>query len=127
MLLQVQKLLQGAINPSSVLNDQPAVLACVRQNQPAILRVLLNHEADPNSTDGSGWSSLHAAAAACTTPGSAAMLEDLIGAGADAQAKTADGMTPLMLALESNHKQAIELLLRGVLLTISGLALAAGK
>ena len=110
-------LLEGGVSADSVLDSRPAILLAVQQAQLPILKALLKHKADVASTDEQGWTALHAAAAAAA-PVSAAMVEDLIAAGADSQARTKAGMTPLLLALESNHKAAIELLLRGVPLMI---------
>lgn len=46
-----------------------------------------------------------------TRTGNLPRAQALIGSGVDVNARTADGMTPLMLASEGGHKQIVQLLL----------------
>lgn len=112
-VVQVAMLLQAGLGASAYAPDGDSPLLCaVKQAQPDMVRLLLEHGASPSDKDLSGHTALHLAA---VIPSSAAakVLADLMAFGADTEARTPEGMTPLMLALEGNHKQAIEALFDG--------------
>lgn len=71
-----------------------------------IVKLLLNHGADPNAREDSGFTPLHAAA----QNGDVESLRALLFNGADAQAKTAEGKLAMDYALEAGRNEAVEVL-----------------
>ena len=82
----------------------PLTLAINARRMDAV-DVLLAAGADPDNTNRLGESSLHHAAA-----GNAAILETLLTAGANPDARDAGGVTPLMLAAAQGRSDIIDLL-----------------
>ncbi|KAE9401288.1 ankyrin [Gymnopus androsaceus JB14] len=56
-----------------------------------IVRYLIDHKAEVDKVDGSGWSALHIAASA----GHDDVVEELVGSGADVNRRNSKGITPL--------------------------------
>lgn len=75
-----------------------------------IVKMLLEHRADPNVREQGGYTPLHAAA----QNGEEAMIRALLYGGADLNVKSNDGKTPLDLAREAGHTKAVTLLEEGI-------------
>ena len=75
-----------------------------------IVKMLLEHRADPNVREQGGYSPLHAAA----QNGDEGMIRTLLYGGADLNVKSNDGKTPLDLATEAGHAKAVVLLKEGI-------------
>jgi uncharacterized protein len=75
-----------------------------------IVKMLLEHGADPNIREQGGFTPLHAAA----QNGDVEMIRTLLLGGADLTLKSDDGKTPLDIAMDANHEQAAALLGEGV-------------
>lgn len=75
-----------------------------------IVKMLLEHKADPNVREQGGYTPLHAAA----QNGDEAMIRALLYGGADLNVKSDDGKTPLDLANEQGHTKAAEILQEGI-------------
>ncbi|DAZ98430.1 TPA: hypothetical protein N0F65_001131 [Lagenidium giganteum] len=86
----------------------PLVLWAVKSNQPACLRVLLEHKANVHMGDASSNTALHKAAYL----GHTECLEQLLAHGALLQARNAMQQTPLDLAELFDRKDVVELLQR---------------
>jgi ankyrin repeat protein len=77
---------------------------------PRIVRMLLEHGADPNIREQGGYTPLHAAA----ENGDEEMIRILLYGGADLTLTSNDGKTALDLALEGGHEKATLLLGEGI-------------
>ncbi len=75
-----------------------------------IVKMLLEHNADPNIREQGGYTPLHAAA----QNGDEEMIRILLYGGANLTVKNNDGKTPLDLALEAGHEKASLLLGEGI-------------
>lgn len=75
-----------------------------------IVKMLLEHNADPNIREQGGYTPLHAAA----QNGDEEMIHTLIYGGADLTIKSTDGKTPLDLAMEAGHEKASLILGEGI-------------
>jgi ankyrin repeat protein len=75
-----------------------------------IVKMLLEHNADPNIREQGNHTPLHAAA----QNGNEEMIRILLYGGADLTVKNNDGKTPLDLALEAGHEKASLLLGEGI-------------
>ena len=75
-----------------------------------IVKMLLEHNADPNIREQGGFTPLHAAA----QNGDEEIIRTLIFGGADLTIKSNDGKTPLDLALEAGHEKAALILGEGI-------------
>ena len=75
-----------------------------------IVRMLLEHQADPNVREQGGYTPLHAAA----QNGDEAMIRTLLLGGADLNARSNDGKIPLDLANEEGHTKAAAILQEGI-------------
>ncbi|MGZ9226348.1 MAG: ankyrin repeat domain-containing protein [Anaerolineales bacterium] len=75
-----------------------------------IVKMLLEHRADPNVREQGGYTPLHAAA----QNGDEGMIRALLYGGADLNVKSNDGKTPLDLAREAGHTKAVTLLEEGI-------------
>lgn len=75
-----------------------------------IVKMLLDHNADPNIREQNGFTSLHAAA----QNGDEEMIRTLLYGGADLTLTSKDGKTALDLALEAGHEKASLLLGEGI-------------
>ena len=84
-----------------------------------IVKMLLEHRADPNVREQGGYTPLHAAA----QNGDEAMLRALLYGGADLDVKSNDGKTPLDLAREAGHTKAAEILEEGITKRLKALKL----
>lgn len=93
-----------ARNPTRVM---PLHSAASSRNV-AVVRQLLEHGADPNARQQSGFTSLHAAA----QNGDLETLELLLRHGADPNARNDDGKTPADMAKEKNHQLILDRLAR---------------
>ena len=79
----------------------------VNAEEPAILQLLLAHQADPNKRNNSGWSALDFAAAS----GLSRSVELLLESGAKVNQANADGATPLLRAVIRNDLATVKVLL----------------
>ena len=75
-----------------------------------IVKMLLEHRADPNVREQGGYTPLHAAA----QNGDEGMIRALLYGGADLNVKSNDGKTPFDLAREAGHTQVVALLEEGI-------------
>ncbi len=75
-----------------------------------MVRLLLNHDADPNVRAHNGYTPVHLAA----QNGDIEILRLLLFYGADIEVKTEDGRTPLDLAQEASQVEAVKLLKSGI-------------
>lgn len=75
-----------------------------------IVKMLLEHGADPNIPEQGGFTPLHAAA----QNGDVETIRALLLGGADLTIKSENGKTPLDVAIEAGHEQAAALLSEGV-------------
>ena len=75
-----------------------------------IVKMLLDHNADPNIREQGGYTPLHAAA----QNGDEEMIRILLYGGADLTIKSNDGKTPLDLALDAGHEKASLILGEGI-------------
>ncbi len=75
-----------------------------------IVKMLLDHSADPNIREQGGYTPLHAAA----QNGDEEMIRILLYGGADLTIKSNDGKTPLDLAMEAGHEKASLILGEGI-------------
>ncbi len=76
----------------------------------AIVKLLLDHGADPNARQQNDFAPLHSAA----QNGDVDSIRYLLISGADSEAKSSDGKTPLELAESNGKKQAADLLKQGI-------------
>lgn len=87
----------------------PALLTAASFGPPEMVRLLLDHGADPNLGDAHGFRALYYA----SKGGSAEIVRMLIGAGADLEAKGNDyGATALMVAARWKRLHVVEVLLK---------------
>ena len=91
------------------LNAMPLQSAAAGRHA-AIVKMLLKNGSQPNVRERGGFTPLHAAA----EHGDVEIIQSLILAGADLQARSADGKLPVDLALAAGHPQAVELLKREI-------------
>ena len=75
-------------------------------NKPAILELLLQHNADANCKDGDGWTALYRAVVQEQT----ASVKALLAHGADATIPQSDGFTPLHAAVQNQLEPMVQLL-----------------
>jgi ankyrin repeat protein len=75
-----------------------------------IVKMLLEHGADPNVREQGGYTPLHAAA----QNGDEEMIRILLYGGADLTVKSRDGKTPMDIAIEAGHEKATLLLGEGI-------------
>jgi ankyrin repeat protein len=75
-----------------------------------IVKMLLDHNADPNIREQGGYTPLHAAA----QNNDEEMIRILLYGGADLTIKSSDGKTPLDLAMDAGHEKASLILGEGI-------------
>jgi uncharacterized protein len=75
-----------------------------------IVRMLLEHQADPNVREQGGYTPLHAAA----QNGHEEMIRVLLFAGADPNIKSANGKLPVDLAKKKGHAKAVAIFSEGI-------------
>ena len=114
----------GHIESAQYLINAGARINCASQNQmkvtplhsaaagrhTAIVKLLLEHDADPNAPQEGGFTPLHAAA----QNGDIQTIHALLFHGAEVDIKSAEGKSPLDYARESGKPEAVELLQRGI-------------
>jgi uncharacterized protein len=88
---------------------QSALIAAISYNSLGEVKLLLARGADPNLTDRAGWNSLHFAAWFGTAP---EVMIELLGHGANIDARNDRGITPLYFASVSGHESQVKLLLQ---------------
>ncbi|KAK9793704.1 hypothetical protein WJX73_000855 [Symbiochloris irregularis] len=114
-LQEVDMLLHAGFSPDAAVRGRPTpLISALTHGHASIARSLLAHGADPHQTDEHGSNLLHIAATLSQMSAAPCLLEDIIAIeGATAvRAKDAKSRTPLMLAIESNNKHAIDALLQ---------------
>lgn len=79
-------------------NDRTALMEAASFEEPDVMEALLAHGADIDATDQAGWQAIHVAAADPDDMGRGVRL--LLRHGANPEATTKDGVTPLMLAMD---------------------------
>ena len=113
----VRECLQAGADPQAPVNSAPVLLSAARTAaDPAIITLLTDAGADPNARMGPGlrgdgrpgYTPLHVAAERNPAVG---IVDALLAAGADINARANDGTTPLHVAW-SNHRTIVEALLR---------------
>lgn len=87
---------------------QTALIAAVSHNSLECVKLLLDHQANANVPDGSGWSPLIYAA---YFGGSNELLTELLNHGADIDARNDRDVTALFLASASGHEEQVKFLL----------------
>ena len=100
VLLDAPGLKPELTNPA---NEDALMIATIQGNEAAV-RSLLERGAKPQRK---GWTALHYAA----STGRASIAELLIKHGAEVNAQSAAGVTPLMMAARDNHTQMVDELL----------------
>lgn len=85
---------------------ETALMLAAWKNRRAAMQWLLDHGAQPNRPERE-WTALHYAAFA----GHAELVEDLLGAGADVNARSTNGSTIVMMAAREGHARLAERLL----------------
>lgn len=111
-LLRVGAVPDGVVSEEGVFDITPLMLAAKLGYQ-AILRTLLAAGADIKAKDkllggGGGETALHYGAVG----GNPEVMQALVEAGANVNAESSSGYTPLLLAIEKNKPQAVEALLK---------------
>jgi ankyrin repeat protein len=96
----------GALLDLARDHARPLLNELVRWGQFGPARLLLARGASPNVADARGWTALHQA----VSRGNALMVEDLIRAGADREARTPEGATPRDLAFARRRADVVRLL-----------------
>lgn len=81
-------------------HGETALMLAAWKNRPEAVRWLLEKGAQPNRAD-KEWTALHYAAFA----GNASLVDDLLAAGADVNARSTNGSTVVMMAAREGHKQ----------------------
>jgi len=101
-------LLESGFNPNLKNADGTAALANVidHDSDGAMTKLLIEHDADPDITDTSGWTPLMIAAQS----GRLRVVEHLLTAGCALDAKTVDGKTALGLATQAGKGPVVRLL-----------------
>lgn len=94
--------------PSDLLDAVPPLVGAAARGDVAAVQQLLD-DRDPNEADIDGWSALHAAAVF----DHASVVELLLAAGADVDARTTSGFTPLLNAAQAGAEVARALLQAG--------------
>lgn len=98
----------AAVNATNQLHKQTPLFDCITTASPEVVKILLKHKADVNHKDMDGNTALHYAAA----DGLTSIVHFLITAGASVEAINNEQQTPLIMAVENTHLNAIKLLLQ---------------
>ena len=78
-------------------------------NFTAVIELLLSKGADISLPQSQGWNAFHVLCSHCKDPD---VVTKMIGEGADINALTGQGATPLILAVESNFKSVVKVLVK---------------
>jgi ankyrin repeat protein len=95
-----------ALRSRNPLDNMPLHAAVAGGEHVELVRLLLDHGADPNSTQHGGYTPLHETA----QNGFLISTQALLDAGADATIRTSDGKTARDLAAEHGHAEIVALL-----------------
>jgi ankyrin repeat protein len=113
-LLQDPRFVEHVNHPTIWISEFPISYA-VRRGEPVIVKMLLDHGVDVNPRRGGLpiESPLYSAIVAQTSPGAdaEAILKILLDAGADIEARTRSGLTPLMVAAIYGKATVVRMLL----------------
>jgi ankyrin repeat protein len=106
----VELLLKAGAEPNAALpGGETPLMTASRTGAPAVVKALLRHGARADAKDDRrGQSALMWAAA----EGHAAIVEDLIAAGADFRTRLASGFTPLLFAVREGRLDVVRVLLK---------------
>lgn len=109
---KIQKLLTEGkdINERDQKGRTPLMYACMSQ-QPQAALLLIEKSADAKALDDKRWTPLHIVARYLNEPGAVQVAQSLLDHGADVNARTADGVMPLMLAAATNDDDITRLLI----------------
>ncbi|KAG6551984.1 hypothetical protein Mapa_006289 [Marchantia paleacea] len=95
------------VNTTTVAGLNALMIASEHHDDVSMVRLLLDHQADPFMTSKDGWNSLHHAA----YNGRLAIFKEILQSDPDiANSTTPSGSTALMLASENGHKNIVKLL-----------------
>jgi ankyrin repeat protein len=97
----------NAVTRNAMLNQPLHAAAAGRHGE--IVKLLLEHGANPNARQHGGWTALHAAAQS----GEAGIIRTLLENGADPGARAENNQTALDLALTRGHQAAVDALESG--------------
>ena len=97
------------VNGVNKVKHTPLTIAAIRDHINA-LTLLIKHGADVDLQDSDGYKALHFAVYGSDI--SSEILSCLIGVGADVNARTNNGVTPLMIAAEEGHINAVTSLVK---------------
>ena len=92
------------VNGVNKVKHTPLMIAAIRGHINA-LTLLIKHGADVDLQDSDGYKALHFAVYSSDI--SSEIFSCLIGIGADVNARTNNGVTPLMIAAEEGHINAV--------------------
>ena len=98
------------VNARDRFNNTPLMAAVKYNENPDVVRAMINAGADANARNNDGWTVLMVAV---LYNGNPAVAETLIKAGADVNARTKEGYTPLMIAMNySKNSVVVETLIK---------------
>ena len=97
--------------PSVPAEIKPAPRLSTERRLPQVIRALLKAGADPVAATSKGKTALHYAAKMCDCSEQQECIAELLAARADVDEETEEGVTPLMIAAQAAHPEAMRSLL----------------